>query len=127
MQPAAHTLWLQPADATPAGCGGCVPSGAGPVCSSQISGQACATPVLDGDREQIRRVMASLRSVIDPELGRDIVDLQLVKSLRIADGEAELTVSFSLGCSSARHLAEGAFRTLRRVLPDTDVYVRHAA
>ncbi|MDP1534398.1 MAG: iron-sulfur cluster assembly protein, partial [Rubrivivax sp.] len=64
--------------------------------------------------------------VVDSGAGRSIVDLQLVKSLRIEGGEAELTVSFAPHCGPAMALAEQAFQTLRRALPDTDIYVRHA-
>ena len=46
---------------------------------------------------------------------------------QLAPGEAELTVTFPAQCGSARVMAEGAFETLRRALPDTDVYVLHAA
>jgi metal-sulfur cluster biosynthetic enzyme len=70
--------------------------------------------------------MAALQAVVDPDCGRSIVDLQLVKSLRIEGGEVELTVTFPLHCGPSRLLAESAFQALRRVLPDTDVYVRHA-
>jgi metal-sulfur cluster biosynthetic enzyme len=72
-------------------------------------------------------VLNSLREVVDPERGVSIVDLRLVKSLRIEPGEAELTVTFRPQCSSSRVMAEGAFERLRRALPDTDIYVLHTA
>jgi metal-sulfur cluster biosynthetic enzyme len=71
--------------------------------------------------------MDSLRQVCDPEGGRNLIELQLVQSLHVDRNEAELTVTFSRGCGSARLLAESAFQSLRGVLPDTDIYVRHAA
>lgn len=84
-------------------------------------------PHLTGHSELLRRAMDSLRHVLDPERGRSLVDLHLVQSLHIDNGEAELTVTFPRGCGSARLLAEEAFESLRGVLPDTDIYVRHAA
>lgn len=107
-------------------CGGCVSSDQGPTCRTAY-GVPCAAPELQGDDDQLRNALLALRRVIDPEQGRNLIELQLVKSLRIADGEAELTVTFPRGCGAARLMAEDAFQMLRRTLPDTDVYVRHAA
>ena len=71
--------------------------------------------------------MDSLRTVIDPQAGQSIVDLHLVKSLRIRDGEAVLTLTFPPDPGHGDLLAEDAFQALRRLLPNTDVYVKHAA
>lgn len=71
--------------------------------------------------------MDSLRQVMDIERGLSLVDLQLVQALHVDDDEAELTVTFPRGCGSAQLLAEEAFQSLRDALPDTDIYVRHAA
>jgi metal-sulfur cluster biosynthetic enzyme len=126
------TLWMQsaPAPATvgSAGCGGCVTSAQGPQCRAHVSGEACAHPQLAGRRELIAQVLGELnRTVVDPGAGRGIVDLQWVRGLRIEDGEVELTLSFAPVCGPGKELSESAFQTLRRLLPDTDVYVRHAA
>lgn len=110
----------------PAACGGCVSSDAGPSCRTNY-GVPCVAPELQGDDGQLLQALQSLRKVIDPEQGRNLIELQLVKSLRIADGEAELTVTFPQGCGAVRLMAEDAFHVLRRALPDTDIYVRHAA
>lgn len=127
MKPATPTLWMQPAS-QPAGCSGCLSSDSGPQCRSHVTGEACAQPQLEGRQELITQVLHQLnREVVDPDAGRGIVDLQWVQSLRIQDGEAELTLSFAAVCGPAKELAESAFRTLRRLLPDTDVYVRHTA
>ena len=111
---------------TTSDCGGCDDGSQGRACSSGF-GLPCASPQLQGEAPQVQRAMAALRSVIDPDHGSNLVELQLVQSLRIADGEAELTVTFPRGCGVARLMAEDAFQVLRRALPDTDVYVRHAA
>lgn len=129
-----HTLWMQPAvspdaGATPSstGCGGCLASDTGPACRAHLTGEACAHPQLAGQHDTLARVLHELnRHVVDPDAGRGIVDLQWVKSLRIEDGEAELTLGFAPQCGPGKDLSESAFQTLRRLLPDTDVYVRHS-
>lgn len=112
--------------AAPVACGGCVSTDAGPACRSAY-GVPCVAPALRGDDGQLRQALHSLRQVVDPEQGRNLIELQLVQSLRIEAGEAELTLTFPRGCGAARLLAEGAFQMLRNTLPDTDIYVRHAA
>lgn len=105
-------------------CGGCIPSEQG--CGRAL-GVPCTTPRLSGDAAQLDRAMVSLRSVAHPEHGRNLVELHLVQSLRIEGGETELTVTFPRGCGAARLMAEDAFQALRMALPNTDVYVCHAA
>jgi len=118
---------IQPvADAGAAACGGCQPGDPPAHCHAGL-GVPCATPRLTGRSELLGRAMDSLRRVMDPERGRSLVDLQLVQALHVDDDEAELTVTFPRGCGSARLLAEEAFQSLRGALPDTDIYVRHAA
>lgn len=118
---------IQPLTLLPAGgCGGCVQGQTGPVCRSVALGEPCLAPALQGDGDMLRVVMEALNGVIEPASGRGIVELHLVRSLRIANGEAELTVSFQAGCGGGREMAEDAFQILRRLLPDTDIYVRHA-
>lgn len=119
-------MWIQQEAPADGACGGCADAQRDRLCPASALGQPCAAPALQGAPEQIRLVMASLAKVIDADAGRSIVELQLVKALRIEAGEAELTVTFSPRCGNAKHLAEDAFQTLRRVLPDTDIYVRHA-
>ena len=126
------TLWMQsvpaPAAAGSSACGGCLTSAQGPQCRAHVSGEACTHPDLAGRQELIAQVLGELnRSVVDPDAGRGIVDLQWVRGLRIEDGEAELTLSFAPVCGPGKELSESAFQTLRRLLPDTDVYVRHSA
>lgn len=132
MGQALHTMWLQPTDAQPAGahpasgCGECLASATGPRCRSAVSGTACTHPRLAGCEQQLAKVLAELnRFVVDPSGQRGIVDLQWVKALRIDDDEAELVLSFAPNCGPAQELSDSAFQTLRRLLPDTDVYVRH--
>ncbi len=108
------------------GCAGCVPSSQGPVCRSLALGEPCLAPSLQGQAELLREVMVALNAVVEPTSGRGIVELHLVKALRIENGEAELVLSFQPGCGGGREMADDAFHTLRRLLPDTDIYVKHA-
>ena len=121
------TLWIRPTDRSSAGCADCMPTTSGPACRGRLGGQTCMNPEFRGAEAPLQRVIESLRAVVDPEVGDNILDLHLVKSLRIEDGEAELTVTFPRGCGNASQITEDAFQAMRRLLPDTDIYVRHAA
>ena len=46
----------------------------------------------------------------------------LVRSLRLQPGEVELRLAMPAHCAGAE-LTDTAFQTLRRLLPDTDIYV----
>lgn len=119
------TVWLQPAAAAPAaaaGCTGCVPSATGPACRSTVTGEPCLRPELAGDPPTLERVMSALNSEVTVD-DAGVVDRHWVQALRIADGEAELRLTFPFSCGSGKQLAEEAFATMRRLLPDTDVYV----
>jgi ATP-binding protein involved in chromosome partitioning len=53
------------------------------------------------NREQ---VLQALTAVIDPELRRDIVELEMVRSIEIADGTVDVTVSLTTpGCPIRNH------------------------
>lgn len=115
------TLWLQPESS---GCGECQPSEAGPVCGHGHFGARCERPAFEGDPALIERLLQALRDV--GNRSTNLVDAGQVRSLRLGDGEAELTLNFPRGCGPSRLFAESAFEVLRRELPDTDVYVLHA-
>jgi len=124
---AMSVTWLHSESAAPAGvdgCGGCLPSAAGPVCGGGVAGECCLSPELAGEQREVGRVMSALDREVRTG-GQGIVERHWVKSLRIDDGEAELTVTFPARCGGGKELAEAAFGTLRRLLPETDIYVRH--
>jgi hypothetical protein len=125
MARATAPISIHAADADASGCGGCPTPDGATSCRATVGG-TCPDPLLIGSDELLRRAMDSLRGVVDSDGGANLVERQLVKSLRIEGGEVELTLTFAPLCGSARQLAEGAFEMLRRALPDTDVYVRHA-
>ncbi|WP_148289686.1 hypothetical protein [Ideonella sp. B508-1] len=111
-----------------AGCGACFHSSMGPVCHSACEHPREAAPVLSGPSDRVQHVLAALEHALGPlhQLGEtDAPPLSLVRALHLADGEAELTLAVAPRCGGAL-LADAAFDTLRRLLPDTDIYVRHA-
>jgi hypothetical protein len=114
------TVWLKPVGQ---GCDHCQPSAQGRVCVGDY-GQPCARPRLQGDPAVLQRALGALRGVADAE--GNLVDRQRIQALRVEDGEAELTLTLPAGCGAGRALADDAFQVLRRLFPDTDVYVLHA-
>jgi hypothetical protein len=115
----------QPA-AAGAACGHCGHANAA-ACEASPDGRPCADPELRGDPAAIARVLRALAEVRDETSGLSIVQAQRVGALRLVDGEAELELTVSPRCGSGRRVFDEAFQALRRALPDTDVYVRHAA
>lgn len=104
------------------GCGACLHTAIGPVCRGEF-GQACGAPELSGPADELSRVLLALHMALAAD-GVDAGDL--VRALRLADGEAELVLAIAPRCAGAA-LADTAFQALRRALPDTDIYVTHAA
>jgi hypothetical protein len=121
MNPSASTVWIQPAEP---GCGACGHEDVLPACAGAASA-TCEAPALQGDPVLLDRVLQVLRAVADGE--GNLVDSRRFSALRLAAGEAELTLCFPRGCGAARLLAEDAFQALRNELPDTDIYVLHAS
>lgn len=81
---------------------------------------------LAGPTGALLRALDALRGVRDPRLGAGIVELGLVASLQIEDGEARLClVAAGADCPLCDFAADRALRALQSVLPDTDIYVRH--
>jgi metal-sulfur cluster biosynthetic enzyme len=82
--------------------------------------------LLSGPVDDLLRTLDALRRVCDPGVGENIVDLGLIESLRLADGEAELRlVSPGASCPLSDLTADDAFRAIQRALPDTDIYLTH--
>jgi hypothetical protein len=86
---------------------------------------AVPEPELAGPADMLQRVLHGLESVVDHQ-GVNLVERRWIRSLRVADGEADLTLSLSPRGHEARELMERSFGVLRHLLPDTDVYVHHA-
>lgn len=81
-----------------------------------------------GTHIDLQRVLQTLRGVVDPGVGENIVELGLIESLRVTDDAAVLTlVSTNADCPLSDLIAEDAFRALQRALPERDLFVRHDA
>jgi hypothetical protein len=79
-------------------------------------------PSLQGDALRVEQVLTALRQVVESEIGADVPAGVWLRSLRLVEGEVEVALAPELrGCGRA--IAQGAFDALRRLLPDTDIYV----
>jgi hypothetical protein len=112
--------------AAAAGCGACAASKARWACG-EASFAPVLSPTLVGQPEQIHRVMHALVCDLGEALGSEEDGAGLVRSLRLDahTDEAELALAVPAHCGGGR-LADVAFQTLRRLLPNTDIYVTHA-
>lgn len=72
----------------------------------------------------VSEVRAALDTVMDPELGRPITDLDMVRSLSVADGVVEVTVLLTIaGCPLRERIVDDVTVAARRVPGVTDVHV----
>ncbi len=96
-----------------------------PIVPWQAPAPAVPQPELAGPAETLQRVLHGLEAVVDRH-GVSLVERRWIRSLRLAEGEADLTLSLSPCNGEGRELMERSFGVLRGLLPDTDVYVHHA-
>ena len=81
---------------------------------------------LEGPADALLRSLDALRLVRDPEVPASILELGLIESLCLRDGEARLRfVSLGMGCPLSDLTADAAFRAIQSALPDTDIYLTH--
>lgn len=107
------------------GCSACLSSAAGPVCRSTLN-PGSQPQRFDGPPELVRHLVAELDAALAVQRPDDPdATTSLVHSLSVVDGEAELTLAVASRCAGA-HLVDVAFQALRRLLPDTDIYVTSA-
>ena len=65
------------------------------------------------------QLLVALRQVVDPELRINIVDLGLVYSAAVVDGEAEVAMTLTApGCPMARFLTEMAEAAIWKQVPE---------
>ena len=74
-------------------------------------------------------VLAALKGVKDPDLGRDLVDLGMIKNIRIGDGKLDLTVNLTTPACPLKAKIEGDVRAAlaARLGPDLVVNVQMTA
>lgn len=83
-------------------------------------------PELSGEPARVQHVLAALRSAMDsPALGFTLPLERWLRELRLDSEHAEATLKVTPRLGTAP--AEAAFDTLRRLLPDTDIYIAAAA
>ena len=64
-------------------------------------------------------IVAALRTVMDPEVGINIIDLGLVYGIEVQDRDIRLTMTMtSSACPLGAYLQESAERAIRARLPD---------
>jgi hypothetical protein len=76
--------------------------------------------VLSGPPERVGPVLGALQAAVGPDARA------WLRELRLSDGEAWVAFAPGLGVGGLLS-AERAFEALRRVLPDTDIYISAAA
>lgn len=123
---AIKTIPIQQAAGQP-GCGGCLHDAGAPICRTAL-GEPCQAPSLHGSPEAVRAVMDALGPVLGfaDEAGSVALGTGQVLSLTVQPGEVDLVLTSRQQCGGAVW-ADLAFQALRRLLPDTDIYVRNAA
>ncbi len=82
-------------------------------------------PRLLGDAAHVQQVVGELVRMLGTEVGLRAPTEFWLRELRLQGDEAELSLARDLPHCGAE-LAQAAFDTLRRLLPDTDIYVRTA-
>jgi hypothetical protein len=93
-----------------------------PVPAHVGAGQPWAAPRLSGEPAQVRRVLGALEEAVQSRLGWRLPAGTWLRELRLDEGEAFVAITPELG-GACGPSAEVAFDTLRRLLPDTDIYV----
>src|SRR5271157_1223482 len=76
-----------------------------------------------------RDVLDALKGVKDPDLGRDLVDLGMIKDIRIGDGKVALTVNLTTPACPLKAQIERDVRTalLGRLPGEWDIQIAMSA
>lgn len=81
---------------------------------------------VQGDVERARPVLSALEQAVEQALGAHWPLQRWLREICLSADEAVVTLAPDLGHDGLES-AEVAFQTLRRLLPDTDIYVGAAA
>lgn len=107
-----------------AGCGACSHSRRVLLCQ-QLPEPVAGPPLVSGPAAQTERLLEALAVALqEPASGPDN---RLLRSLHCEPGEVSLKLNLPAHCGGGGRVAQTAFGTLRRLLPDTDIYVQHLA
>jgi hypothetical protein len=113
------------ANAHPGGCGQCShATDTGPACPALVR-TVGLPPRLSGPEAEVQRLLAALAPVLGFAPGAP--EAAGVRALRITPDEVELTLATDPACGGGAVMTDAAFQTLRALLPDTDIYIAHAA
>jgi hypothetical protein len=80
------------------------------------------TPKLSGQPDQLRHVLGALEAAVRARMGWRLPTATWLRELRLDDGEVFVAITPELG-GACGPSAEVTFDTLRRLLPDTDIFV----
>ncbi|MEN9417866.1 MAG: hypothetical protein RI988_1486 [Pseudomonadota bacterium] len=102
-------------------CGAC--AGPQPVCAYRggPAGQV-PEPRLAGEAQALERVLAWLAPQMDDVFGHPVRPGVWLRSLTVGSGQAHMELAPDLACH-AGPVGELAFDAMRRLLPDTDLYI----
>ena len=103
-----------------AACGSC----AGPqrACAYWLPAGQVPEPRLAGEAQALERVLAWLTPQMDEVFGRPVSPGVWLRALTVGSGQAQMELAPDLACH-AGVVAELAFDAMRRLLPDTDLYI----
>lgn len=79
-------------------------------------------PHLEGPSERVHTIVQTLAPLVDAEFGHTLPAGAWLRGLKVADDEAVMTIAPDLACHG-HAVASLAFDVMRRLLPDTDIYV----
>jgi hypothetical protein len=79
-------------------------------------------PHLEGPPERVHGIVQALVPLVDAEFGHTLPPGAWLRGLKVADDEAVMTIAPDLACHG-HAVASLAFDVMRRLLPDTDIYV----
>lgn len=97
-----------------------------PAAAPPLSDTPVPELTLEGPADALLRSLDALRQVRDPDVPASILELGLIESLRLTEGEAWLRfVSLGMSCPLSDLTADAAFRAIQAALPDTDIYLTH--
>lgn len=98
-----------------------IPILAEPACAFQRR-HVIVDPHLEGPSQRLQDIVQALQPLIVAELGETLPTGAWLRGLKVGDDEAVLTIAPDLACHG-HVVATLAFDVMRRLLPDTDIYV----